>query len=370
MDSKAQTLYIDFTIGLLLFTFTLIAYINYTNNFQNDEGSGLDIMLTDAKAISSSLTLSGYPSNWDNATVIRIGIADEQRVNSTKLNYFKHLNYTNTKTKFGTIYDYFIFFINDNGEILNMHGVCGIGHPLINLTYNLNSAYYYKLDSDSFLKDFMIQTFKADVYKDDIASLSSNINKYQFLVIEHPLLTGSEIGAYKGMLESFSSKGGSLMISGELAAPSTNNMVGVVFNKKNGQSSSQRTAIVNNTDKYLSLTVGQSMLFNQYFYVENDTSSSVPALELKAIAAFNQTDDKAIAKWIYGNGTVYFFSDFDVSFFSGGSIKIVENLAKSFIEGTCNPINLTNIKIDKLVKTERYLSYNSKIVKMIAYVWK
>ena len=83
----------DFAIALLLFTFTLVVYFSYTNNFQKQEKGGLDIMLTDAKAISSSLVLSGYPASWSNTTVIRIGIADDQRINATKLKYFKQMNY-------------------------------------------------------------------------------------------------------------------------------------------------------------------------------------------------------------------------------------------------------------------------------------
>lgn len=366
----------DFAIALLLFTFTVVVYFSYTNNFQKQEKGGLDVLLTDAKSISSSLVLSGYPNNWDNTTVVRIGIADEQKINITKLKSFKQLNYSLTKKKFGTVYDYFVFFVNNNGDVLNINGICGAGQPLINVTYNIRSAYYYQDEDDSFLKDFMSQTFKADIYfksnSNDIYGLYgliNNLSKYSFVMMEQPLLSGGDFSTYKPKIENYSSNGGLLMISGELATPSTNNMVGAVFHKKSGQSSSQRTAIVNTTDQYLSLSVGQSMVFNQYYYVENDTSSSIPTVDFKLIATFNQTDDKAIARWKYGNGTVYFFSDFDVSFFNGDFVGIVEDLAKSFVEGTCNSVNITGINIKNLVKTERYVNYNSKIVKMVVYVW-
>jgi hypothetical protein len=246
----------------------------------------------------------------------------------------------------------------------------------VNTSYNIKSAYYYQDPADSFLKDFMATTFKADIYfddnpinLDDIDALISNLSKYRFLVMEHPLLTGGNFNDFKDDFENYSSRGGLFMISGELADPSTNKMVGVEFKKKTGQSESERTAIVNDTDQYLSLTVGESIVFVQYYYVVNDTSSAVPALELKTIATFNQTDDKAIAKWKYGNGTVYFFSDFDVSFFNGDFVNVVEEVAKGLVGGTCNPINVTNINKEKLVKIERYLNYNSQIVKMIVYLW-
>src|SRR3989344_5571595 len=111
--------------------------------------------------------------------------------------------------------------------------------------------------------NFMSTTFKADIYENDIDGLVANLSEYNFLVMEHPLLSGGEFSTNKAKLENYSSKGGLLMISGELAAPATNTMAGADFKKKSGQSSSQRTAIVNNTDEALSLNVGDSMAFTQ-----------------------------------------------------------------------------------------------------------
>jgi len=145
-------------------------------------------------------------------------------------------------------------------------------------------------------------------------------------------------------------------------------LFGVSFSKDKGSSISDRKSTVNTTDPYLALTVGENIVFRQAYDVQNDTSSAIPVLELTTIASFNKDNTNAIAKWKYANGTVYFFSDFDVSFFSGDFIKVVEDLAKSFVEGTCNPFNVTQGQ-KKLVKTERYLSHNSKVVKMIVYVW-
>lgn len=125
----------DFAIAFLLFTFTLAVYFGYTNNFQKEEQSNFDALLTDARSISSSLVLSGYPIDWDNSTVIRIGIADEQKLNVTKLTNFKQLNYTQAKRKFGTPYEYFVFFLNNKGEVLNVSGVCGVGSPLVSTSY-------------------------------------------------------------------------------------------------------------------------------------------------------------------------------------------------------------------------------------------
>lgn len=372
MNSKAQAWYMDFAIALLLFLFTLVVYFSYTTNFQKQEKGDLDDLLAGAKSISSSLVLPGYPNSWDNATVARIGIADEQRVNATKVKQFYQYDYKKSKQIFATPYDFVVFFVNEKGEILNINGVCAIGYPLLNVSYSIRSAYYYQDDDDEFLKDFMSNTLKADIYFKDqgndihgLYGLISNLSKYQFIVMEHPLLSGGDYNDYKSQIENYSASGSLLMISGEMTSSQGKNLVGVDFHKKSGQSISDRNATVNNTDQYLSLNVGESFTFAQAYYVENTPN----AVDFKQIMTFNADQKNALSKWKYGNGTVYFFSDFDVSFFNGDFVGKVEEAVSGFIEGTCNPINTTGIAQNKLVKTERYLNYNSKIVKMVLYLW-
>ena len=371
MNSKAQAWFMDFAISLMLFTFSMVVYFSYTNNLQQQNQGELDSMLSDADSISSSLVLSGYPADWDNRTVIRIGIADDQKINSTKIKNFKQLNYSITKKDFATIFDYFVYFVNDKNEVLNVYSVCGVGNSQIATSYNIRSAYYYKKTTDQFLKDFMNQTFKADIYFNDnnndiygLYGFISNLSKYKFIVMEHPLMTGGDFNNYKSNLENYSSNGGLLLISGELAAPNTNTLENVDFNKKSGQSISNRIAIVNYTDPYFSFTVGQSMVFAQYYNVVNNSATN-----FQLLATFNQSGEIAIAKWNYGNGTTYSFSDFNVSNFNGNFLKVIQDAAQGLVGGTCNPINVSVVNAKQIVKTERYLNYNSKIVRMVTVLW-
>ncbi|MBI2542067.1 hypothetical protein HYV80_05145 [Candidatus Woesearchaeota archaeon] len=389
LSRSAQAWYMDFAIALLLFTFTLVVYYGYTNNFQKQDKGGLDELITDAKSISSSLALPGYPLNWDNTTVLRIGIADDQAINSTKVKKFKQYGYNASKRRFGTQNDFIVFFIDGNGQVINIKSVCVIGYPAINSSYNTRSAYYYQDENDDFLKNFMNNTLKADIYFNDqsndiygLQGLMSNISKYGLVVLEHPVLSGGDYNEYYRELNNFTASGGFLLISGELTTSNGRDLSGIEFWKKSGQSQTQRTAIVNNTDTYLNLKIGDSMVFNQYYYATNTTSLSIesnpqeddynpyPAANFLRIATFNQTDDNAVTKWKYGNGTVYFFSDFDVSFFNGDFASMVGDALSGFIGGICTPINVsTAINPKKLVKTERYLTYNSKVARMEVYVW-
>ncbi len=372
LNSKAQVFFMDFAIALLLFTFTLLVYFSYTANFQNRENLYIDAMLSDAKAVSSSLLLSGYPAGWDNTTVVRIGIADEQKINLTKIKAFKKMDYAATKKKFGTVYDYFVFFTDGQGNALNLNGICGAGYPLANISYNIKSAYYYQDPSDSFLKDFMNQSFNADIYFDDnpgnandIDSLISNISKYGFIVFEHPLLTTSNYNSAKPKIENLTSNGGIFMISGELTTAQGKNLAGANFYKKAGQSISDRNSTVNSTDAYLSFVPGDSIVFAQAYYIQNDSGS----LSFRQIATFNQDGSNALSRWNYGNGSVYFFSDFDVSYFNGNFTTLVEDAAQGIVGGTCTPISLAGISPKRLVKTERYLNYDSKVARMNVYLW-
>jgi hypothetical protein len=362
----------DFAIALILFTLTLVLYSNYSVNLQKQEEGDLEKLIVDIQSISSNLALSGYPNNWTASNVVRIGIADEQRINISKLKNFKKLDYKTTKSKLGTAYDYFIFFLNDQGQVLNINGVCGVGSQLVNTSFGIKSAYYYQDPSDAFLKDFMQNNFKADIYfdddpdnVDDIDGLVSNLSKYSFLVMEHPLMTAAKYGNYKDDFESFVSAGNFFMISGELTTSQGQDMIGADFFKKSGQAESDRNATVNTTDKYLSFNIGDNIVFAQAYYIENLSSSS----QFTILASFNQDGRNAAAKWEYDNGTAYFFSDFDVSFFNGNFTQVIEDLASGLVEGTCNPLNLSGIDQEKLIKTERYLIHNSKVIKMVVYLW-
>ena len=123
---SSQAWYMDFTVALLLFALTLVVYFSYANNFQKEEKGGLNDLIKNAEAISSSLALGGYPNNWSNATVVMIGIADEHRLNETKMKRFSELRYNDTRKKFATSYDYFAFAEGSNKSLIKFGIECGV----------------------------------------------------------------------------------------------------------------------------------------------------------------------------------------------------------------------------------------------------
>ena len=368
-NTKSQMWFTDFVIALLLFSFVMIAYYSYTSNVQDEDAKPAERLRSDVEAISSSLLSSGYPIDWNNNTVQSIGItSNDQRINKTKFTDFANMPYNLTKKLLGTFYDYFIFFTNKNGTLMNVEGICGIGTQKVNITYNINPAYYYDNGADSFLKSFMINPLQAGIYSPELGNnfddLANNINKYDFIAIEHPLLSASTFDNNEEKIENAVANGSLLMLSGEIVSAQGKEMAGVKFYKKSGQSTSDRNSTVVAQDEFLSFNVDENIVFRQAYYVENQSG----AKNFTNLVKFNLDNNTAVARWDYGNGSVFYFSDFDVDYFSGNFMDKITQAIKKWGKFQCN-FNISNIKYKNLVPVERYLIYDSKPIKMVLYIW-
>ncbi len=353
----AQAWYMDFAIALLLFIFTLVVYFSYTTNFQKQEKGELDVMLTDAKSISSSLTLSGYPKDWSNETVIRIGIADEQKLNETKMRYFSELNYTLSKRRFGTVYDYFVFLEGANNSLINFGTKCGVGSPLINVTKRLKRAGYFKQAENEMEDeiDALEAKLGVDIYKEwtSAADMLNNISNYDFVLMETPQLSAAQVP----QLDDYVNNGGFIFVSERIISGENGSVLGITYFKR---TKCKQNATIVLDDLFLALKKGQSFEPDECPYIDGDATK---------IAEF--PDGKiSIAKWDYGKGAVYFFSDFDVDFLASFQQNIADAM-ESFMTGcgTIDDIQVNKTNAKRLIKVDRYLNYNSKVVKMVVYLW-
>jgi len=86
------------------------------------------IVYRDAVYLSDNLLSEGYPSNWTNESVILPGIAENNRINSTRLSEFKTLDYHRAKTLLHVTSD-FVFFIRNATNIINI-SECTYGYSL------------------------------------------------------------------------------------------------------------------------------------------------------------------------------------------------------------------------------------------------
>ena len=118
----------DFVIGFFIFSLMLVAYYTYTTNLSKQDTIVVGDLVSEAQIVSSSLISEGLPSNWDLNTVTRIGFTDKSnRIDLDKFIDFNQLDYNDTKKMLGTVYDYFLYFVNESGEVKNVEGYCGTG---------------------------------------------------------------------------------------------------------------------------------------------------------------------------------------------------------------------------------------------------
>ena len=363
-DKKAQALYIDFIIGLIIFGVALLIYYTYNVNYQPKDQNDLDVLISNARSVTSTLVLSGYPNDWNSSNVLRIGITDEQKLNYTKAKRMKQLNYSFSKKSFATYYDYYIFFRDNDDNVINVNGVCGIGHASVNSTFSSKVAYYYSSGSHSALKSLMTDSLNADVYHGNMVSLVTNINNYDFIVMEYPSLSAANYALGRNPIENFVSNGGYLMVTGELTTAGANDFAGSNFNKKADQSPIGRNSTVNISYTY-SYLPKENIMFNESYYVNNLSTAS----NFKKISTFNSDLANAISTWDFGNGNVYFLSDTQGMIAKTNFTPFVEDIAVSFMRGFCTEPNMTKISIKKLATLNRYVSYNSNAVKMVIYIW-
>ena len=384
--TKAQIWFTDFVIGILIFSFALISYYTYTTNISKQDTSAMDQLVTDIKTVSTSLTTEGFPSDWNANTVIRIGFTDNSnRIDNTKFDEFNKIDYNKTKKLLGTIYDYFLFFVNESGDVQNVEGYCGTGLGTVNVSLDINAAYYYENDDgEQFLKSYMVEEeFDAIPYCDggpkcsdlSFTDFIAEINNYDFVVVEHPAWSTSDFNSFESVANPWLLGGGILFAGGQLPASNQHEAFGVEFNKKSGQSESDRLSTVVNEDEFISFNLADNIIFTQAYYIEDVSIGA----NLKDIARFNGSwiefddikanGDISLARWPRGNGKMLFFSDFDADYLAGDFQTILEGSANKWANAACLPISLTGIDFNNLVKADRMVIHNSKLLKMVLYLW-
>ena len=133
--TKAQVFCFDMIVAVLIFGAAILVYYKTTTNFSDQDEALLDDLLIDAKSISGSLMSQGYPYNWIEDNVVRIGITSDNRINETKLEQFSRIPYNNSRKLFGTAHDYYVYFRDRNNNIIPFNeSLEGIGKPGVNST--------------------------------------------------------------------------------------------------------------------------------------------------------------------------------------------------------------------------------------------
>jgi hypothetical protein len=115
-----------------MFFIALFVFYQYYSNTTSMDVGDIDNVRIEAQAISNFLMTEGYPENWNSTNIQRIGIVDQNyKLNETKLAELTSMDYKTTKDLLNTKYDYYIYFLKNNGELAN---ISSYGKPGINST--------------------------------------------------------------------------------------------------------------------------------------------------------------------------------------------------------------------------------------------
>jgi len=357
INKNAQMWFMDFVIGIIIFSLVLVTYYTYTTNISKQDVVVLNDLISDSKSVSSSLMLAGFPENWDNDTVQRIGVTgNNQKTNETKLRHLSDIPYKEAKKLFGTAYDFFIFLEDENRSLISMGNECGYGSRNVsaNITFK-NAAYFNQAENDMQNEmNELEQKLGINIYRDwsSSSNMLNNISAYDFVLMETPQLSASQAT----QLESYVSSGGFVFVSEQIISANGGTVLGVEYTKR---TSCSQNATVIYDDLFLTLKKGDKIAPGECPYIFGSVTT---------IAEF--PDGKtSIAKWDYGNGSVYYFSDFDVNFVGDlqGSIKDAFE-ASILVCGKASGIRLKG-NYGNLVKTERRLLFKSKPAKLVLYMW-
>jgi hypothetical protein len=121
-NRKAQVWYIDFIVSVLIFTIVILIYFEYVNNLSKEEQSDLETMVMSAKIVSNNLMSGGFPDDWNQSNAAIIGVVDDERINSTKMERFYDMGHEQARIKFGIIDNYYAYLQDRNGQKINFGG--------------------------------------------------------------------------------------------------------------------------------------------------------------------------------------------------------------------------------------------------------
>ncbi|PIN70516.1 hypothetical protein COV93_01205 [Candidatus Woesearchaeota archaeon CG11_big_fil_rev_8_21_14_0_20_43_8] len=116
-NRDGQVWFLDFMVSILMFTILVATYYGYLESQTDNNEEIIESLLLDVRTATDALVSSGYPQNWTNDEVLRIGITDgDHRINQTKLDHFTAMDYNLTRKLFGTYSNYYFYIQYKNGS--------------------------------------------------------------------------------------------------------------------------------------------------------------------------------------------------------------------------------------------------------------
>ena len=331
---KAQAYWIDYTIALFLFLAMLSLFLVSLNNL--DSGAGVGDLEQKADSVSNTLFSQGLPVRWKHNNFYKIGFMEGERMSKLRIYEFDMLPYYKQKNSLGMSYDFSVIFTNASNVIQNLGNLCSLGMKL-DIPKNNRMAYYGK--GQDFVRANMTW-FNATIY--NTTEIINALENYTMVILNNPEFAGN-FNETKVALENFVKRGNTLILAGYFG--------GNAFNVSFYATSGRNASFTKNVD---GMDVTNETFNISYNYAVNGS--------VKPFAMDNRTI--VFAKWRFGDGDVYFISNFSIS----KKDEIIKFIRYN-IKGLCGNFNSDKIHAKNLIRIKRLAIVGEKIMTMNVYVW-
>jgi len=116
----AQVWYIDFMIGVMIFSIVVVTYFYYVEHTQYSDENLMNSLISEANTISGYLMTEGYPRNWTLANITTVGLTGgNYRIDPSKLSNFNSWGYEERRGYIHTTKDYYFYIEHLNGTVFN-----------------------------------------------------------------------------------------------------------------------------------------------------------------------------------------------------------------------------------------------------------
>lgn len=129
LASKGQVATVDFIIGFVIMTSALVIAANLVVTMNHDDG--FERLRKESQAIADTLLSEGYPTGWNQTTVIKAGLLTQNRLNTTKQQMLDNYTYSELKQVLGAGAE--VYWYYQNASDIVIINACGHGSPNVSV---------------------------------------------------------------------------------------------------------------------------------------------------------------------------------------------------------------------------------------------
>lgn len=170
-NKKSQVWTIEFIISFLLFISVILMSVKLISGIYSNDA--IRTLQRESEFVSQYLLSEGYPNDWSNDTLIRVGLTTNNGLDDTKLLNLYSLDYLKARDSLGIRSNYFMYFSNSSGNIPLFHILnnsipesdgCGYGYYGVIKQYSTQCEINItQLKYDDMVKISRITTFNGSI---------------------------------------------------------------------------------------------------------------------------------------------------------------------------------------------------------------